>query len=138
MTSAKRLYVSSRLDTRALETSKVVSAWVKVVGVAFGVPGFAMPLDKGAAWHKKVKVGTEGKNNVGMDWKGIRQEAEEHMFDNYGDNDYTIARPSVLFLLLASRSRGVEEDGSCVVEVVDKVDVGIVGAGMDLSRECRK
>ena len=68
MTSAKRLYVGSRLDTRALETPEVGSAWVKVVvGVAFGVPGFAMPLDKGAAWHKKVKVGTEGKNNVGMD-----------------------------------------------------------------------
>lgn len=59
------------------------------------------------------------------------------MLDNYGDNDYTIARPSVLFLL-ASRSCGVEEDGSCVVEVVDRVDVGIVGAGMDLSREYRK
>ena len=59
--------MGSRFDTRS-GTSKVVSAWVVVVVV---VAGFAMPLqvDRKAAWHKKVKVDTERKNSVGMDWK---------------------------------------------------------------------
>ena len=137
-TSAKTLHVGSWLDTRTLGTSKVVSAWVRMDVVVSGVSGFAMPLQvgRGVAWHKKVKVGTEGRNSVGMDWKAMREEAEEHMFDNYGD-DYTNARLSFPFLLLASRSCGVE-NGPCGVEVVHKVDVEIVGAGMDLSYESRK